>query len=69
MGLRGRTEGTADCRNLHNVEFHDLYSFPDIIWMIRSRMRWVGHVTWMERRKMHTGYWKGNLKEGDCLEH
>jgi hypothetical protein len=35
---------TGDWRGLHN-EFHDLYSSPNIIWVMRSRRtRWVKHV-------------------------
>jgi hypothetical protein len=32
---------------LHNEELHILYSFPNIIRQIKSRMSWVGHVVCM----------------------
>jgi hypothetical protein len=42
FGLK-RDEVTGEWRKLHNKEFHDLYSSPSIIRIIKSRrMRWGG---------------------------
>ena len=39
---------TGELRRLHNEELNDLYSSPNIVWMIKSRrMRWAGHVARM----------------------
>jgi hypothetical protein len=44
-----RDEVTSGWRKLHNEEFHDLYSSPSIITIIKSRkMKWMGCVTQME---------------------
>ena len=36
---------TWEWRKLHNEELNDLYSSPNIVWVVKSRrMRWAGHV-------------------------
>jgi hypothetical protein len=45
-------------RELHNDELHSLYSSPNIVRVIKSRMmRWA-----------FTGFWLGDLKGRDHLE-
>jgi hypothetical protein len=34
-------------RKLHNEELNDLYSLPNIVRVVKSRMRWAGHVVRM----------------------
>jgi hypothetical protein len=41
---------------LHSEGIHDLYSLPNLIRVIKvMSVRWVGHVTRMERRELHAG--------------
>jgi hypothetical protein len=43
-----RDEVTGEWRKLHNEEFHDLYSSPTIVRVIKSRrMTWAGYVARM----------------------
>jgi len=43
-----REEVTGEWRKLHNEEFKDLYSLPNIMRVVKSRrMRWAGHVAHM----------------------
>jgi hypothetical protein len=46
-----RDEVTGDWRKLHNEELHNLYSSPNIIGMIKSRMRWAGYVARMGEKR------------------
>jgi hypothetical protein len=47
-----RDEVTGKWRKLHNEEFHNLYSSPDIIRQIKSRrMKWEEHVARMGKER------------------
>jgi hypothetical protein len=47
-----RDEATGEWRRLHNEELNDLYSSPDIVWVIKSRrMTWVGYVARMGEKR------------------
>jgi hypothetical protein len=50
-----RYEVTGECRKPHNGELHDLYSSPNIMRVVKSRMRWTGQVVRMgEKRGVYT---------------
>ena len=54
LGLRvTRKRGNGEI--LHNAELSDLYSLPNIVWVVKlRRMRWAGHVAHMgEGRDVH----------------
>ena len=43
-----RDEVAGEWRKLHNEELSDLYSLPNIVWVVKSRrMRWAAHVARM----------------------
>jgi hypothetical protein len=50
---------------LHDEELRDLYSSSSIIRIIKSRMKWAGHVARMGRRGTLIDYWWGRQRERD----
>jgi hypothetical protein len=56
---------TGEWSKLHNEELNDLHSSPNIVRVIKSRMRWAGHVARMGRGEACTGFWWGNLRKRD----
>jgi hypothetical protein len=64
---RLRDEVIGKWRKLHNEEHNDLYSSPNIVRVIKSRMRWAGNAARMGERR---GTFRicGDLRERDHLE-
>jgi len=46
-----RGEVTGEWRKLHHEELNDLYCLRNKIWVIKSKMRWAGHVVSMGDRR------------------
>jgi len=57
-----RDEVTSEWRKLHNEELNDVHS-SNIVRVIKSRMRWAGHVARMGRGEAYTGFWWKKLAE------
>jgi len=61
-----RDEVTGERRRLHNEELSDLYTSPNIVWVIKPKiMRWAGHVARMGEERGCIGLWWGNRRERD----
>jgi hypothetical protein len=43
-----RDEVTGEWRKLHNEELNDLYFSPNTVQVIKTKMRWAGHVAHMK---------------------
>ena len=62
-------EMTVEWRTLRNEDRNDLYSSPNIIRVIKSRIiRWTGHMARMGDRRIAYRVLVGDLREGDQME-
>jgi hypothetical protein len=62
-------EVTEEWRKLPIEELNDLYSSPSIFPVIElRRMRWVGHVARMRKRRVVYRVLVGNMRERDHFE-
>jgi hypothetical protein len=59
-----RNEVAGDLKKMHNEEFHNVYSSPSKIRMMKAKsMKSVGHIARMGRRRMHIGCWRESQKK------
>ena len=46
-----RDEVTGEWRKIHNEGLNDLYCSPNIVRVVKSRMRWARHLARMGKRR------------------
>jgi hypothetical protein len=64
-----RDEVTGEWKRLHNEEHYGLYSSPNAIRVIKSRIkRWTGHIARMGDTIGASWVWWGDLRERDHLK-
>jgi len=59
---------TGERRKLHYEVINDLYSSPNTVQVIKSRMRWAGHVARMGIGDAYTEFCWVNLRESGHLD-
>jgi len=63
-----RNEVTREWRKLHNEDLNDLYSSPNIVWLIKSRrIRWAEYVAHQGERRDVYRVLVGKHEERDQL--
>jgi hypothetical protein len=63
-----KREEDGSWRKLRNDELHSLYSSPNIVRVIKSRIRWTGHVARMGEGELFIEFWLGGPKARDQWE-
>jgi len=59
---------TEEWRELHKEEHNGLYCSPAVVRLIKSKMRWAGHVARMGQRRGAYGVLVGNPEGKTILE-
>jgi len=67
FGLK-RDEVTGEWNKLRNEELNYLYSSPNIVRVIKSGVRWVGHVARMGSGEACRAFWWGKPEGKRALE-